>query len=98
MATLLTSESVVVQRAGVRARPVSDDLVLYSPVTDDVTVLDGVGSLVWSLLESPTLIADLIDPLAATFAVDPRVATTDLLALLESLVAADLVAAKPAGP
>jgi sulfur transfer complex TusBCD TusB component (DsrH family) len=59
--------------------------------------LDEVGARVWSLLEAPRPVSELVSALVNEFEVAPDRCTADVLALLEDLLARGLVIEVPVG-
>jgi hypothetical protein len=57
--------------------------------------LDAVGARVWSLLATPRRVTELVATIVDEFDVAPEACARDLLALLEDLVARDLVREAP---
>ena len=52
--------------------------------------LDAVGARIWDLIEEPTPLTDVLAAVVAEFDVDEATATTDLLELIDQLVAKGL--------
>lgn len=59
--------------------------------------LDAVGARAWALLATPRRIPELVATIVEEFDVEPERCTTDLHALLDDLLARDLVREVPAG-
>lgn len=59
--------------------------------------LDAVGARAWALLATPRRVSELVAGIVAEFDVEPERCTADLLALLDDLLARDLVRELPAG-
>ena len=55
------------RNASVLQRSIDGETVLYLPATDDVIVLDDIGSVVWDELDEPSTQADLAARLADRF-------------------------------
>jgi hypothetical protein len=54
--------------------------------------LEEVGTLLWSLLQTPRSVADLVEAVVAEYDVDPAAAVDDVRALLNDLASRRLVA------
>jgi hypothetical protein len=59
--------------------------------------LDSVGARAWALLATPRRVSELVATLVGDFDVERERCTADLLALLDDLLARDLVREIPAG-
>jgi hypothetical protein len=59
--------------------------------------LDAVGARAWALLATPRRVSELVTTIVEEFDVEPERCTSDLLALLEDLLARDLVRELPGG-
>ena len=57
--------------------------------------LDAVGARAWALLATPRRVSDLVAELVEEFDVEPERCTADVLALLDDLLARDLVREAP---
>jgi hypothetical protein len=53
--------------------------------------LDAVGARVWSLLDSPKRVSEVVTVIVGEFDVAPEQCTRDVLTLLEDLAARDLI-------
>lgn len=56
--------------------------------------LDPVGARVWSLVQEPKMVKEVLDTLLKEYDVEPPVCERDLLALLQDLVAEGLIEIK----
>jgi hypothetical protein len=59
--------------------------------------LDAVGARTWTLLATPRRVSELVDTIVEEFDVERERCAADLLALLDDLLARDLVREIPAG-
>gem|GEM_PF-2622237 len=82
----------------VLSRALDDDLVVYDPVTDQVSHLDAVAHVVWQHLAGTPTFAELIDALIAIFDVDTDVISRDVAALLDGLIEKQLIELQNATP
>src|SRR5512134_1822801 len=76
---------------------VGDDLVILELDSSMYYSLDPVGARVFELIQRPTSLGAIIDAIVAEFEVDAPTARTDVLALLDTLVAQKLVEARATG-
>ena len=60
------------------AKNVDENIVLVTPRQGKVRVLNGVGSVVWSLIDGRRSLHDICDSLMGEFKVDREVASADL--------------------
>jgi hypothetical protein len=59
--------------------------------------LDAVGARAWALLATPRRVSELVDTIVEEFDVERERCTADVLALLEDLLARNLVREVPGG-
>lgn len=86
-----------------RSRVVATDEQVSTSVGGEVVILgmhdgvyyglDAVGTLLWSLLKEPRLVAEIVERITAEFDVDAIRCERDVLALLEDLTARGIVRA-----
>ena len=76
---------------------VGDDLVILELETSMYYSLDSVGARVFELIQEPTSLGAIVDAIVAEFEVDAPTARTDVLALMDTLVAQKLVEARATG-
>jgi hypothetical protein len=74
---------------------VGDEIVVLDLDSCLYYALDPVGARIFELLEQPTRLDAVLDTVVAEFDVDALTAGTDLLALVDTLVAQKLVEAHP---
>src|SRR5512134_2159698 len=72
---------------------VGDDLVILELDSSMYYSLDPVGARVFELIQRPTSLGAIIDAIVAEFEVDAPTARTDVLALMDTLVAQKLARA-----
>ena len=68
-----------------------DEVVILSVERGSYFGLDEIGSEIWQRLESPIRVEALCDTLVAKYDADRSIIERDVLALLEKLVAEELV-------
>jgi hypothetical protein len=78
-----TPRHVAVDNAG--------EVIILDPGSNRYFSLDGVGGVVWKLLQAPAQVAELRDAVVERYDVTPDVALGDLRSLLADLIAAGLV-------
>jgi|KBSMisStandDraft_5_1062788.scaffolds.fasta_scaffold185823_3 hypothetical protein len=93
----LTLETVVCARPNQVSARVDDELVILDLDSSLYFSLDPVGARIFELLQQPTRIAAVVETIVAEFEVDVQTARTDLLALVDTLVAQKLVEARASG-
>jgi Coenzyme PQQ synthesis protein D (PqqD) len=76
---------------------VGDDLVILELDSSMYYWLDPVGARVFELIQEPTSLGSVVDKIVAEFEVDAPTARTDVLALVDTLVAQKLVEAPATG-
>lgn len=87
----LTPNDRVKRRADVVSGEVAGEAVLVTPSQARVRMLNEVGSRVWDLADGEMTLQQMADVLVSEYQVTPDLATADVLAFVEELVAADLV-------
>jgi hypothetical protein len=70
---------------------VHDEIVMMSIKGGSYFGLDDIGSDIWRRIESPCSFADLVDRLATDYAADRATISADVRALLDRMVAHDVV-------
>jgi Skp family chaperone for outer membrane proteins len=75
---------------------VGDDLVILDLDSSRYYALDPVGARIFELLQQPRALDAVLDAVVAEFEVETDTAQTDLLALVDTLVAERLVEARGA--
>src|SRR3954471_16343547 len=78
------------------AKAFEDEVVIINTVSGRYYDLGGSGTLVWSLLERGASLAEVAQALSAAYGVSEATARDDSEALLERLLAEDLVVADEA--
>lgn len=78
-------------RTRVLWQKLGDESVLLDIDTGTYYGLNGVGTLVWNLIQSPQRLADVRDAIVGEFEVDREVCERDLRALVRELVRRRLV-------
>ena len=76
---------------------VGDDLVILDLDSSMYYSLDPVGARVFELAQEPTSLRAIVDTIVAEFEVDEPTARTDVLALIDTLIAQKLVEARATG-
>jgi len=76
---------------------VDDDLVILELDSSLYYALDPVGARVFELVQEPTSLGAIVDTIVAEFEVDAPTARTDVLALMDTLLAQKLVEARAPG-
>jgi hypothetical protein len=76
---------------------VGDELVILDLDSSRYYSLDPVGARIFELIQQPTPLDAVADAVVAEFEVDAQTARADLLALVDTLVAQNLVEARASG-
>jgi hypothetical protein len=87
----LTPDSVIAQGEDQVSTIVDGETVLMNVGNGKYYQLDDIGSRVWALIETPTAVGSICGQLVAEFDVDRAKCETDVLTLLERLLAHNLV-------
>ena len=87
----LTLDCVICKSSDVIQAKLDDEIVLMSPERGKYYGLDSVGTVIWSRLEEPITIADLIDRLLEKYDVDSAECEIDTLEFLNSIKSEGLI-------
>lgn len=90
----LSLETVVCTSSNQVSSRVGDELVILDLDSSLYYSLDPVGARIFELIQEPTPLAAVLGAVVAEFEVDAQTARTDLLALVDTLVAQKLVEAR----
>ena len=80
-----------VRATGVPFRYVDDDVILAPRHTETFEALDGPAADVWSLLDEPRTVEEIVEPLSGVYAADRVRLMEDVAALLSQLLATNVV-------
>jgi hypothetical protein len=93
----LSLATVVCATANQVSSRVGDELVILDLEGSLYYSLDPVGTRIFELLQRPTPLETVLDTMIAEFDVDAQTARTDLLTLVDTLMAQKLVEARTTG-
>jgi len=93
----LSLETVVCTRSNQVSSRVGDEMVILDLDSSLYYALDPVGARIFELLQGPTRLDAVLETMLAEFEIDADTARTDLLALVDALVAQKLVEARSSG-
>lgn len=82
---MITESTVLLRKQDLLAAPVGDELAMMSVDLGSYFVLSPVAARIWTLLESSTLVGDLIASLIDEFEVDPAVCRSEVLEVLDTM-------------
>jgi hypothetical protein len=91
----LTLDSVVVATNEQLTARLEDEVVILGFQSGLYFGLDGVGQLVWDLVQQPRSVADIRDAILAEYDVTPELCERDLIQLLNDLTAKQLLHSIP---
>jgi hypothetical protein len=94
---MLSLETIVCASSNQVSARVGEDLVILDLDSSRYYALDPVGARVFELLQEPRPLDAVLGTLIAEFDVDAPTAQTDLLALVDTLLAEKLVEARASG-
>jgi hypothetical protein len=77
--------SRLTQSSSIPWRRVGDDIMLAPPGRDEFDRLSGTAAVVWSILETPCSLEDLVSTLAELYSVPAQEIATDVEALVADL-------------
>jgi hypothetical protein len=87
----MTSSTVVARSDDAIAAPLGEDLAMMDIERGRYFVLDDIGHAIWSRLETPRRVSELVDDLQARYDVTREQCERDVIALLVTLHAKGLV-------
>lgn len=87
----ISSSSIVARGDGFVQAEIDNEIVALNIETGTCYGLNRVGSRIWELIESPSLVADVCKKLMAEYDVEPTTCERQVLDLLEELRAEGLV-------
>jgi thiol-disulfide isomerase/thioredoxin len=94
----ISRESVLRPRETVTSSPGEQGVVLVDETTGASVSLDGIGSVVWSVLDGTSPLGEIVDDLAVAFGAPREVVERDTLELTRSLGRVGLFEGIAAGP
>jgi hypothetical protein len=94
MSTPISSQTVVSSSKKQVASNLDGDVVLLNCDTCVYYGLEGVGARVWSLVQEPRRVAEILDVLVREYEVEPQRCEQDLLLLLDQALKAGLIEIK----
>ncbi|NND02005.1 MAG: PqqD family protein [Acidimicrobiia bacterium] len=80
------------RRADVMEQAVDDELILFNPVTETYFTLNRSAREVWDLVDGSRTVNDIARGLASRYGMDPEALIEDVRAIVDSFVAAELLA------
>jgi hypothetical protein len=81
----VTPSTVVVRSADAIAAPLGEELAMMDVEAGKYYILDDIGNRIWSQLDAPRSVADLVDDLRARYDVTRKQCERDVVALLEAM-------------
>ena len=87
----LTSDAVISQGEDQVSTVVDGETVLMNVGNGKYYQLDDIGSRVWALIETPKAVGAVCSQLVQEFDVEPATCETDVLTLLDRLLAHNLI-------
>jgi hypothetical protein len=87
----ITPDSVVSRSDDALAAPLGEETAMMDVDAGRYYMLDDVGTAVWSRLDAPVRVADVVSDLQARYEVTPERCEADVIALLEQLHAKGLI-------
>ena len=88
---MISTSSIVVAAKDQVSSDLGEEMVILNLKKGVYYGLDGVGVRIWHLIQEPRAVNEIRDLLLDEYDVEPECCERDLLALLEELVAEDLV-------
>ncbi len=89
--TIVELNSRIARSQEVVSSEVDGEVVMMSIEQGNYSGLDGIGSEIWRLLESPLPVSEICDQMMARYHVEKDVCEKDVLAFLNDLVSDDTI-------
>ena len=94
----ITDVSLIARHPGTIATGIGDETMLLHIDRGTYYGFDRVGSSIWSLLDPPRRVADILRTLRSSFDVDEDRCRDEVIAFLTTLHASDLISIEPSDP
>ncbi len=88
---MLAKKTIVSAASGSIHVDVAEEIVILDQKSGNYFGLEGVGPRIWSLIQNPISVDELIKTILAEYEVDVERCENDIMALLEELVSEGLV-------
>jgi hypothetical protein len=92
----LSAHSIVVASSEQLSSDLADETVILNLADSTYYGLDSVGTRIWSLVQEPKQVREIVDTLVEEYEVEPDRCERDVLALLDDLMSHSLVAVRDA--
>jgi hypothetical protein len=89
--TIVELNSRIARSREVVSTEVDGEVVMMSVEQGNYSGLDGIGSEIWHLLESPLRVSDICDQMMARYHVEKDVCEKDVLTFLNDLASDDTI-------
>jgi hypothetical protein len=83
--SVISMETIVGRAEGFVAAPVRDELMMLNVAQGTYYSLDPIAAAVWSLIEEPARVQDIVDQLQQRYTVSADQCQADVLAFLAEL-------------
>ena len=90
----ITESSIIVANQEQISSDLGGEAVILNLKTGVYHGLNEVGALIWTLIQEPKAVSDIKQTLLQEYEVEAQQCDRDLIALLENLLAADLIDVK----
>jgi hypothetical protein len=91
---MISTSSIVVAAKDQVSSDLGEEVAILNLKNGVYYGLDAVGARIWSLIQEPRTVNEILDVLLDEYEVEPERCERDLLTLLEELVAENLVEAR----
>jgi hypothetical protein len=89
----LTLQTILARSESLVTAPLGHELVMMDIESGTYYTLDDVGSFIWSQLDAPTSVADLLSQLQRRYEVSPEQCQRDVMPFLERIFAKQIISA-----
>jgi hypothetical protein len=93
---MVSMHSIVAAEKDQTSSNLSGEVVILSLKSGVYYGLDGVGALVWTLIQEPKIVSEIRNAILEEYEVEPERCERDLLALLQKLADAGLIEVRDA--
>ena len=83
--TSISPASTIVKNSAHVSTNLGDEVVILDMQSEEYFSLDGVGTRIWEMIETPTTVREILAAILKAYDVEPARAENDLLAVLSEM-------------
>lgn len=89
--TAISLNSTVARKPEQVSTDLGGEVVILDMHSDEYFSLDGVGTRIWEMIETPTTVREILVVILRAYDVEPAIAERDLLAVLAEMAEEGLI-------